>query len=285
MMNRKSIGFLLAILSGSFTLFSCHNTASEGIGSFQFDSICINETVHLFADSTKPACNLTLKYAYISQSADSILEDSINTILRTQMLGDKYWQTDNRNAVRSYADQYVETYRKDLEPMYLEDAANQGDSAITGAWYSYYKNLESEVIYYRQGLLVYQIDYDEYTGGAHGMYSTHYLNIDLYTKSILTLDQLFTGDYNDLLTDLIWNQLMADNQVTTRDELEEMGYGTTGDITPSENFYLSKDGITFYYNVYDITPYAMGPVTVTIPYQMMEHLLDQSQTVIQELQK
>ena len=35
---------------------------------------------------------------------------------------------------------------------------------------------------------------------------------------------------------------MADNKVATRQELEDMGYVTTGDLTPTENFYLSKDG-------------------------------------------
>ena len=36
---------------------------------------------------------------------------------------------------------------------------------------------------------------------------------------------------------------------------------------------LSFGAVTFYYNVYDITPYSMGPVKVTIPFAMMEHLL------------
>lgn len=66
---------------------------------------------------------------------------------------------------------------------------------------------------------------------------------------------------------------MADNKVATRQELGDMGYVTTGDLTPTENFYLGKDGITFYYNVYDIAPYVMGPVKITLPYEMMQHLL------------
>ena len=86
------------------------------------------------------------------------------------------------------------------------------------------------------------------------------------------LEQI-AGDYKEQLTDLLWNQLMADNKVATRQELEDMGYVTTGDLTPTENFYLSKDGITFYYNVYDIAPYVMGPVKITLPYEMMQHLL------------
>lgn len=100
-----------------------------------------------------------------------------------------------------------------------------------------------------------------------------YLNMDLTLMRPLRLDDIFVGDYKDTLTDLIWNQLMADNKVTTHEALEDMGYASTGDITPTENFYLSKEGVTFYYNVYDITPYSMGPVKVTIPFAMMEHLL------------
>ena len=75
---------------------------------------------------------------------------------------------------------------------------------------------------------------------------------------------------------------MADNKVATRQELEDMGYAT-GDLTPTENFYLSKEGITFYYNVYDIAPYVMGPVKITLPYEMMQHLLGDGTMVLNEV--
>ena len=66
---------------------------------------------------------------------------------------------------------------------------------------------------------------------------------------------------------------LYDRYLALKQELEDMGYVTTGDLTPTENFYLGKDGITFYYNVYDIAPYVMGPVKITLPYEMMQHLL------------
>ena len=157
--------------------------------------------------------------------------------------------------------------------MYTEDEKDKEDESSIGAWYSYYKGIESHVQLYDKDLLVYRIDYNEYTGGAHGIYMATYLNMDLTLMRPLRLDDIFVGDYKDALTDLIWNQLMADNKVTTHEALEDMGYAYNGDIAPTENFYLSKEGITFYYNVYDITPYSMGPVKVTIPFAMMEHLL------------
>ena len=93
------------------------------------------------------------------------------------------------------------------------------------------------------------------------------------------MDDVFVGDYQENITNMIWSQLMAEHKVKTREELEEMGYRSTGEIAPIENFYLNNKGITLYYNVYDITPYAMGPVSVSLPYAMIEHWLNNNPVV------
>ena len=57
-------------------------------------------------------------------------------------------------------------------------------------------------------------------------------------------------------------------------ELEDMGYATTGDLEPIENFYLDPTGITFYYNVYEIAPYVMGATKITLSYEDITHLMN-----------
>ncbi|MDR0961407.1 MAG: RsiV family protein, partial [Mediterranea sp.] len=44
-------------------------------------------------------------------------------------------------------------------------------------------------------------------------------------------------------------------------------------LEPTENFFLGEKGITFYYNIYDITPYVMGPVQITLSYDAVRPLL------------
>lgn len=254
-------------------MFSCHDKMNKNTGALQFDSIQVNKTAHLFNDTAKPACNIIINFAYPIKSSDDMLKDSLNTYFISACFGDKYIGEKPEEVVKQYTENYISEYRRDLEPMYTEDEKDKEDESSIGAWYSYYKGIESHVQLYDKDLLVYRIDYNEYTGGAHGIYMATYLNMDLTLMRPLRLDDIFVGDYKDALTDLIWNQLMADNKVTTHEALEDMGYASTGDITPTENFYLSKEGVTFYYNVYDITPYSMGPVKVTIPFAMMEHLL------------
>ena len=272
-MKKQTVSLLVLLLAASGFFFSCGNTVNKNAYALEFDSIQVNETVHLFGDTAKPACNLILNFAYASQSSDVRLKDSLNTFFLSACFGDKYMAMTPEEAVKKYTEKYVGDYRNDLEPMYKKDEEDKQDEQSIGAWYSYYKGIESHVQLCNTLILTYRIDYNEYTGGAHGIYMSTFLNLDLRTLAPIRLDDLFAGDYKEQLTDLLWNQLMADNKVATRQELEDMGYVTTGDLTPTENFYLGKDGITFYYNVYVIAPYVMDPVKITLPYEMMQHLL------------
>ncbi len=272
-MKKQYVSLLAIILATSGFLFSCGDKMNKNTGALEFDSIQVNETAHLFGDTAKPACNLTINFAYPVKSTDNKLKDSLNSYFIAACFGEGYIGEKPAQVVKEYTEHYVKEYRTDLEPMYAEDEKNKESEGSIGAWDSYYKGIESHVQLYYKNLLVYRINYNEYTGGAHGIYMTTFLNMDLINLRPLKLDDIFTGDYKEALTDLLWNQLMADKKVTTHEALEDMGYGSTGDIAPTENFYLDKDGITFYYNVYDITPYAMGPVEIKIPYEMMEHML------------
>lgn len=271
-MKKQYVSLFMIVVSISSFLFSCH----KNTGNLKFDSLLVNQTVHLFGDTAKPACNIVINYTYPVGSSDNNLKDSLNTYFTSACFGDKYIGEDPKNAVKQYTEHYIAEYCRDLEPMYAEDEKSQNDKSTIGTWYSYYKEIESHVQLYDKDLLVYRVYYNEYTGGAHGIYTTTYLNMDLTLMRPLCLDDIFVGDYKDTLTDLIWSQLMNVNKASTREELEEQGYGSIGDITPTENFYLSKEGITFYYNVYDIAPYAMGPVEVNIPFAMIKHLLGSS---------
>ena len=68
--------------------------------------------------------------------------------------------------------------------MYAEDEKNKESDAVVGAWYSYYKSIESHVQLYEKDLLVYRVDYNEYTGGAHGMYTVSYTHRDVYKRQV-----------------------------------------------------------------------------------------------------
>lgn len=116
--EKQTVSLLVLLLAASGFFFSCGNTVNKNAYALEFDSIQVNETVHLFGDTAKPACNLILNVAYASQSSDVRLKDSLNAFFLSACFGDKYMAMTPEEAVKKYTEKYVGDYRNDLEPMY-----------------------------------------------------------------------------------------------------------------------------------------------------------------------
>ena len=282
-MKKQNVSLLALLLTASVFFASCHNSANKrAANALGFDSLRVERTVHLFGDTAKPACNLSVSLAYAAAPADSIaLRDSLNAYLLAVTLGGKYAGMEPQEALKQYVDKYIAEYRE-LEPLYEQDLKENAGSA--GAWYSYYRHVAGQVQLCTPEVLVYRVDYNEYTGGAHGNYLTTFLNLDLKHLCPLRLDDLFAPEYQEPLTALLWEQLAEDIGVSTRQEAEDLGYGSTGELTPTENFCLGHEGITFHYNIYEIAPYVMGATEITLPWQRISHLLGDRSDLIKQLQ-
>lgn len=281
-MKKRTTILLIALLIAGCWLASCSNTGQPS-RNLQFEEITLTKSEHLFADESKPACNLSIDFAFVNNANTIGAKDSINAYLLSALFGKKYQQLSPQEAMEGYAKEYVTNYRADLEPMIQKDIDNHIDKDQLTAWYSYEQELKGSVETYMGMLLTYRTYKNEYSGGPHGMYTTEFTNLNLNTIQPILLDELFVEDYQETLTELLWYQLALDNGVETRDELEEMGYATTGELAPTENFYISEDGITFYYNVYEIAPYSMGPTQITLSYDMLEYILNYNNKLVNEL--
>lgn len=59
---------------------------------------------------------------------------------------------------------------------------------------------------------------------------------------------------------------METDTITSVEGLQSVGILLDTDIYIPENFLLDKNGVTFYYNRYEIAPYAAGDFSLTVPY-------------------
>lgn len=112
-------------------------------------------------------------------------------------------------------------------------------------------------------LLCYVITRSSYTGGAHGMYGTQCYTYSLAGGYEITTADLFTEAQLQRLDQLIRGKIREQFEARDDAELEVKGFfpeyiGTT------ENFLVTEEGITFFYNPYDIGCYALGAVEVTL---------------------
>ena len=120
-------------------------------------------------------------------------------------------------------------------------------------------------------LVTYIISRWSYTGGAHGMYATECHTYSLAGGYELSTADLFSERQLLGMEALLRRKLCEQYEAANDDELAERGFFPEY-ISLTENFRITPEGITFYYNPYDIGCYALGAVDVTMSREELENL-------------
>lgn len=153
-------------------------------------------------------------------------------------------------------------FKKETEKMIKEvvdESQKQGWPLRTGSVY-----IEYEARINDNRTMSLSVTYYQYTGGAHGNYYRETVNLDLVNEKELSLKELFAGSdaYMQVLTDEILKQMANEKDNLFPEALEN--FKASDDL----NFYLTDDAIVFYFNPYEIAPYARGIVEYEIPYNL-----------------
>lgn len=102
-----------------------------------------------------------------------------------------------------------------------------------------------------------------YAGGAHGMSTLVPYNYDLKTGQKLALADMFVKgfDYKSYINQQIRTEIAKDKDMYFNQGADFKG------ITDNQGFYFSKTGITVFFQLYEIAPYAAGFRYFEIPMQ------------------
>ncbi|MCH5175833.1 MAG: DUF3298 domain-containing protein [Prevotellaceae bacterium] len=162
------------------------------------------------------------------------------------------------------ADDAVEKYIKEMENQFRKDKLVR----------EYVDHLEGTAEYGFENVINYRLTQTVFAGGAHPSTTTTILRFNAMTGDFISLDNVFPSANHDALIDLLTAKLMKDNGVDSMEGLHEIGYLEFMDMFVTPNFALRKDSIEFYYNEYDIAPYAYGPSTICLDYATVEPLMN-----------
>lgn len=108
-------------------------------------------------------------------------------------------------------------------------------------------------------LQTYAVAYNDYTGGAHGMNALVCNVFDLTTGETVSEADLFAEGWQDGVSALLKTAL--DAFLAAQEEGEDLVFGAPA---PNGNFSVSEDGVTWTYNPYEIAPYSMGAIELTV---------------------
>lgn len=117
-------------------------------------------------------------------------------------------------------------------------------------------NVDVEYLGQRENIATFTMGYHHYSSGAHGMYSTQFVNVDLDKKAVIQLDDVFTKAQQNKVKALLWEIYQNESRGDNGERQEP--FTAKADFYLSDNFYFSQDGIVFVYPPYALGPYAAG---------------------------
>lgn len=128
--------------------------------------------------------------------------------------------------------------------------------------YQYEAYSDYEVTYDKNNILSIPITTYEFTGGAHGMTYLKSFNYNLSNGKQLQIKDLFKSetDYEKIINDYIIKEIEKNK------DLYFTGEDGFNGISNNQEFYIDKDGIVVYFQLYDIAPYYVGIPKFNIPW-------------------
>ena len=249
-----SVTFLVTLL------FSCNsqNSAKDTTATSLMDTLTY-KTIRI--DSSYRTANASLNYLVVSGGSPE-LNQRVNDSLMAFMGG--------KNPTDILANGVLKEWKTYLEEEKIA-VGKEADASISGV--GYYENDTLYVMYNSPTIFSVTSNYDNYMGGAHGMYGTSYRNFALPAVKGLALKDLFLPNTEAELLKIGEAEFRKVNNLGDK-SLEEEYMFPDNKFILNENFCITKKGLLFTYNPYEIASYAQGAIDLLIPYSSLKPIIN-----------
>ena len=213
----------------------------------------------IYSESRDDTVNVFINYQFYtpqfsSNVMDSVFKDSVNKIIQQEVIGETMAEG------QGVFDQLTIYFFESSLDSFIVMAQDEIDELGSNLWGLeidiWIKNFDSYVEVSSTGW--------SYTGGAHGNSHTSYWLINKEDGRLLDASDFFTDI--EKLEEIMLPYFRKQNEIPADQTLEDYGYWIEGDdLHVNSNFYFEHGKVFFYYDTYEIAPYAGGPSEVYIP--------------------
>lgn len=231
-------------------------------------------------DSLSVRISHTVEY-YRTYEGGRSLRGKINNSIVEACFGKEYSGLTVEEASDALSDTLMANYQVDAGANYdecLAFAKENGDSfeSVPATLCDWYYMMSGSFAGVFGKLQTYQVYSEHYQGGAHGMhYSVSHI-IDLRTGRIVPESELFLSGYEAPVAALIRRSLEGEwgSDGIANDVFD------VNEVIPNGNCGVSGDGVTWYYQPYEIASYAQGIIGTTVLWEELKPYLNPEYAVV-----
>jgi len=229
--------------------------------SLQIETVILNQNSEGCENNDPGNCaKIKIEYIELKNLPDLSAMEKINSKIQKELLRPFGRERNNKNfeeLMQNFIDEY-KNFKKEFpeaqQEWEIERKAvnNFNDDNILSCTFSEYS----------------------YLGGAHPNTFLTFTNFNLKSGEIINLPNILIDEYLDDLNNIAEPIFRKEKELTEDINLTEAGFWFDDDkFSVNTNFEISKDGLTFFYNSYEITAYAYGPTELFIPYNSIKKLI------------
>ncbi|HEY9047348.1 MAG TPA: DUF3298 domain-containing protein [Ohtaekwangia sp.] len=152
--------------------------------------------------------------------------------------------------------------------IFIEEYENfiRADSEAIGMG-GWYHTSDVNVDVAGDSLISLSVSSDDYSGGAHPNAAITFINLNPRTGKTVTLADFLKPGYQLELTKLGEQIFRKERELADTASFKNNFFDFPDDkFALNKNYGFTSEGIRFYYNSYEVAPYAAGPTDVLIPY-------------------
>lgn len=175
-----------------------------------------------------------------------------------------------QNKINVLLKQGIYDFKKYLEDIYNEAISMYSEEIVKNSKSFNYEgtsNFEYEVV---NGVLSIRMVFTQFTGGAHPMTYMKSYNFDLKSGNILKLEEIFNDNgkrvYKEIIDNEIKDKINGNPDNYFIDEFKGVNENT--------QYYLTKDGVVVFFQLYELAPYSAGIPEFKIPYEIFKDKLN-----------
>ena len=229
--------------------------------SFQFETEILKQNSEGCENNNSGNCaKIKIEYIILKNLPDLSAMEKINSKIQKELLRPIGRERGNKNfevLMQNFIDEY-NNFKKEFPEAQQEweidrkAVNNFNDDNILSCTFSEYS----------------------YLGGAHPNTFLTLTNFNLKSGEIIELPDILIDGYLGELNSIAEPIFRKEKELTEDINLTEAGFWFDDDkFNINNNFTIGKDGLTFYYNSYEITAYAYGPTELFISYKSIKKLI------------
>lgn len=249
---------LILLLAAAFLLPACKQ-------GFRTETLSLEEDIP-FREGSQNSLDIKLNIDFPVAGYDREVLQAMCRNIRSHTLGENY--TEFKGSLKELAADYRNTLVNDYmltNQSMLEEMEMQEDEAPFLNWGC---DIQGSFGEKWEDWLMYQVEEYSYYGGAHGLNATVPLVFDTKTGEPVTWDQIARNVSDEKIMRLIdKHKYDAMEDMIREDDIDRDNIFFVDRIEPSDSFTVGENGITFYYQPYDVAPYVFGVIEITVPWE------------------